>query len=206
MCSISAKNRLLERRHTSKMQLFPTSGALLRPCNRPLEPIDPFGEWVIHILVVCDRFTKLTRALKLKEGTALAVISAFIDSWAASFGIPETVLTDKSSQLASLFIQGVLGMLWEETNYTTPHHAQTIGQVERKNSTVVRQLRCYVAEHQREWDRYLSLLKTAYNTQVHSSSGEIPFAFVSPRRLILMGVKRIPRLGMVLRRRPLPAL
>jgi len=66
--------------------------------------------------------------------------------------------------------------------------------VERYNRTLVRQLRFYIAEHQKEWDSQLSLLTTAYNTQVHTSTGETPFAFVSPRRLRLSGMERIPRL------------
>jgi len=66
--------------------------------------------------------------------------------------------------------------------------------VERYNRILVRQLRCYVAEHQAEWDSHLSLLTTAYNTQVHFSTGEIPFAFVSPRRLQLIGIEKMPRL------------
>jgi len=40
----------------------------------------------------------------------------------------------------------------------------------------------------------VALLTTAYNTQVHASTGEIPFAFVSPRRLQLIGMERMPRL------------
>ena len=58
----------------------------------------------------------------------------------------------------------------------------------------MRQLRCYVAEHQTKWDSHLSLLTTAYNTQVHASTGEFPFAFVCPRRLQLIGMERMPRL------------
>jgi len=53
-------------------------------------------------------------------------------------------------------------------------------------------IRCYLAEHQKQWDSHLSLLTTAYNTQVHASTGEIPFAFVSPRRLQLIGMERMP--------------
>ena len=76
--------------------------------------------------------------------------------------------------------------------------------MERYNRTLVRQLRCYVAEHQAEWDSHLSLLSTAYNTQVHSSTGEIPFAFVSPRRLQLTGIERMPMLRQA-EERPLDA-
>jgi len=51
-----------------------------------------------------------------------------------------------------------------------------------------------VAEHQADWDSDLSLLTTAYNMQVHYSTGDVPFAFVSPRRLKLIGIERILRL------------
>jgi len=80
------------------------------------------------------------------------------------------------------------------SNYTSPYHRQTDGQVERFNRTLVRHLRCYIAEHLKEWDSQLSLLTTAYNTQMHASTGEIPFAFASPRRLHLTGMERMPRL------------
>jgi len=41
---------------------------------------------------------------------------------------------------------------------------------------------------------FLEVSNTAYNTQVRASTGEIPFAFVSPRRLQLIGIERMPRL------------
>jgi len=80
------------------------------------------------------------------------------------------------------------------SNYASPYHPQTNGQVERYNRTLDHQLRCYIAEHRSDWDSYLSLLNTAYNTQVHASTGEVPFAFVSPRGLQLIGIERMRRL------------
>jgi len=66
--------------------------------------------------------------------------------------------------------------------------------VEQYNRTLVRQLRCYIAENHKEWDSHLSLLTTAYDTQVHASTGQISFAFESPRRLQLISMERMPRL------------
>jgi len=40
----------------------------------------------------------------------------------------------------------------------------------------------------------LSLLTTEYNTHVRASTGELSFASVSPRRLLLIGMERMPRL------------
>lgn len=82
-------------------------------------------------------------------------------------------------------------MLGVETNYATPYHPQTNGQVERFNKTLVRQLRHYVHDHVVTWARYASLLVTAYNSQVHSSTGEAPFAFVCPRRLKPVAIERL---------------
>jgi len=69
------------------------------------------------------------------------------------------------------------------SNYISSYLQQTNGQVERYNYNLLRQLLSYVAEHQTYWDSHLAFLTTAYSTQVHASTGVIPFAFVNPRRL-----------------------
>jgi len=189
-----AKNRLSERNHTTVMKLFTADKPFSGLAMDVLGPLPTSKGGHKHVPVICDRFTELTRAVPLREGTALTKESAFMDTWVAAFGIPDTVLTDDGPQFASVYYQGILGLLGIASNYTSSYHSQTNGQVERYNRTLVRQLRCHVAEHQAEWDSHLSLLKTAYNTQVHSSTGETPFAFVSPRRLQLIGTERMPRL------------
>ena len=193
-CPACAKNRLSERKHTTVMKLFAADEPFSGLAMDLLGPLPTSKGGHKHVPVICDRFTELTRAVPLREGTALTKESAFMDTWVAAFGIPDTVLTDDGPQFASVYYQGILGLLGIASNYTSSYHSQTNGQVERYNRTLVRQLRCHVAEHQAEWDSHLSLLKTAYNTQVHSSTGETPFAFVSPRRLQLIGIERVPRL------------
>jgi len=103
----------------------------------------------VHALVICDRFTKLTRVIPLRDATALTVPSAFIDTWVAAYGIPDSVFTDNGPQFVSVYYEGILSLLGVASNYTSTYHPQTNGQVERYNSTLVRQLRCYIAEHQK---------------------------------------------------------
>jgi len=81
-------------------------------------------------------------------------------------------------------------MLGVSTNYATPYHPQTNGQVERFNKTLVQQLWHFVSEHVVTWARYVSLLVTAYNSRVHSSTGEAPFSFVCPRKLSPVAIER----------------
>jgi len=47
-----------------------------------------------HVLVICGQSTKLTRAIPLRDATALTASSAFSDTWVAAYGIPDSVLTD----------------------------------------------------------------------------------------------------------------
>jgi len=169
-CPACAKNRLSERRHTSTMKLFPALEPFSGLAMDLLGPLTTSRGDHKHVLVICDRFTKLTRAIPLRDATALTVSSALIDTWVAAYGIPDSVLTDNGPQFASVYYQGILGFLGIASNYTSPYHPQTNGQVERYNRTLVRHLRCYIAEHQKEWDSHLSLLTTAYNTQVHAST------------------------------------
>jgi len=176
------------------MKLFPSLEPFSGLAMDLLGPLTTSRGGHKHVLVICDRFTKLTRAISLRDATALTVSSAFIDTCVAAYGIPDSVLTDNGPQFASVHYQGILGLLGIASNYTSPYHPQTNGQVERYNRTLLRQLRCYIAEHQKEWDSHLSFLTTGYNTQVHAITGEIPFAFVSPRRLQLNDMERMPRL------------
>ena len=193
-CPACTKSRLSERRHTSTMKLF----AALEPFSGlsmdVLGPLTTSRGGHKHVLVICDRITKLTRAIPLRDATAPTVASEFIDTWVASYSIPDSVLRDSRAQFAAVYYQGVLGLVGVVSNYTSLHHPQTNGLVERLNRTLVRQLRCYFAQHQTDCDSHLSLLTTAYHTQVHASTGEIPFTFMSPRRFQLIGMERMPRL------------
>jgi len=138
-----------------------------------------------------DRLSKVTRVVPLRDVTALVVLSALIDVWIASYGIPDSTLSDNGPQFASVLYQGVLQMLGVSTSHATPYHPQTNGQVERFNKTLVPQLRHYVREHVVTWARYVSLLVTAYNSLAHSSKGEALFSFVCPRKPSPVAIERL---------------
>jgi len=192
-CPTCAKNRLMGTQSTAApMQLFPATEQSAALAIDLLGPLPRTFEGYEYILVICDRFTKVTRADPLKVISALDVLRAFLDTWVASYGIPDSVSSDNGPQFAAGLRPGVLKALGVDTNYATPYHPQTNGQVERFNKTLVKQLRHYVSDHVVTCSWYLSLVVTAYNSQVHGSTGQVPFAYVSSRRLTPVAIERLP--------------
>jgi len=59
-----------------------------------LGPLPRIPEGYEYILVICDRFTNVTRAVPLRDITALDVLSAFPGTWVASYGLPDSVLSE----------------------------------------------------------------------------------------------------------------
>jgi len=92
-CATCAKNRLMEIRISSGMRLFPATEPFEAVAIDLLGPLPRTPEGYEYLLVMCDRFLKLTRVVPLRDVTALDVLSAFIDVWIASHGIPDTTLS-----------------------------------------------------------------------------------------------------------------
>ncbi len=54
-----------------------------------------------HIFTIIDRTSKWMEALPLSETSAAACTRALIFSWMTSFGVPETITSDRGSQFSS---------------------------------------------------------------------------------------------------------
>ena len=113
------------------------------------------------------------------------------------YGPPDTVLTDKGPQFASLFFQGVCNFMGIRNLYTYTYHLQTNGQVQRFNKTLVDMSMRYIEDHQDSWDELVSVLALAYNSRPHRTTGVAPTDLVTPRRLSNFSLERMPE-GMTL--------
>ena len=130
-CPTCAKTRLMGTQSTARMRLFPATEPLAALAIDLLGPLPRTSEGFEYILVICDRFTKFTRAVPLKDISTLDVLSAFLDTWVASYGIPDSVQSDNGQPFAAVLWQGVLMALGIDTNYATPYHFQNNGKVEQ---------------------------------------------------------------------------
>ncbi len=180
-CPSCAKNRLKLRRNTSKLSLFPPKG--------PLESvsIDIFGE--LHrtargnqyLLMVTDRFSKLTKSIPLKGVSAAEVATAFVNEWVFNFGPPTSLLADNGKCFTSRFFQSICKILNIRNQFTTTYHPQANGQVERFNRTLKSSIKAYLEDHPNDWDLFTGALTFAYNCQPHSATAIAPFELVLSR-------------------------
>ena len=55
----------------------------------------------VFLLVITDRFTKLTRVMPLRNITAYNVAVAFNENWIFAYGPPEAVISDNGKKFAN---------------------------------------------------------------------------------------------------------
>ncbi len=191
-CIDCARNRIKERSKTSFLKLFPAAAPLEFVCMDLLGPLPRTARHNRFLLVLTDRFSKLTRTVPLTNTSTPTVAKAFCEHWVFAYGAPVYLLTDNGSQFASKFFLDVCSILGVKQLFTTTYHPQTNGQAERFNRTLLQALRNYIAEHQRNWDQFSSAITFGYNCQVHRSTGIPPFELVVSRPPVSLSLENIP--------------
>jgi len=91
-CTTCAQIRLSLRRHTSPLTLFPATEPLTDLSVDTFGPIPATKAGNRFILVITDRFTKVTKCVALRRITVISVASAIIDAWVACYGPPDRIL------------------------------------------------------------------------------------------------------------------
>ena len=128
------------------------------------------------ILVIVDRLTKMVHYEPVKvtidtPGLAEVIIDVVI--W--HHGLPNSIVTDRSSLFTSKFWSSLYYFLGVKRRLSTAFHPQTDGQTERQNSTMEAYLRAFVNFEQNDWARLLPMAEFAYNNAKNASTGHTPF-------------------------------
>jgi transposase InsO family protein len=189
-CTVCAKNRISERKRTRFLKLFPASEPLQYVAVDILGPLPETENGNRFLLVMTDRFSKLTRTVPLRSISAFTVTRAFCEKWVFVYGAPQYVLTDKCTQFTAKFVLAFFRELGIGKVFTTAEHPQTNGQMERFNRTIVNSLfnrtivnsfLGYESQYQNNWDEFPSAITFGYNCRIHSSLGLAPFELVLSR-------------------------
>jgi len=145
------------------------------------------------ILVVCDRFSKMSHFLVTTEKTtAEGLARLFRDNVWKLHGLPEIVISDRGLQFAAELTKELNKMLGMETKLSMAYHPQTDSQTERTNQELEQYLRMYVNHRQNNWSEWLAMAEFAFNNKVHTATKMLPFK---------VNYGREPRMGFDIRKK-----
>jgi len=128
------------------------------------------------LLVFVNRFTKMTHLVPCNKTTdAPEFAHLFVDHIIGLHGLPESIVSDRSSIFTSHFWTTLSKLLKVKGRLSTAFHPQTDGQTERMNQTIEQYLWIYCNYQQDNWYTLLSLAEFAYNNAYQSTIKCSPF-------------------------------
>ena len=98
-CNSCAKNRVRLMKQANPMKLFPATRPLETVAIDILGPLPKSKSGHRFILVITDRFTKLTQVIPLKRIKAYDVAVALVDEWIFKYDPPKVLVLDQTTAL-----------------------------------------------------------------------------------------------------------
>ena len=139
-----------------------------------LGPLPTSDDGMKYILLVQDQFTKWIECYAIPDQTAATVAHKIVYEFISRFGSPLTIHSDQGRNYESQLFHQVCNLLEVKKVHCTPFHPQANGGVEAFNKTLLDMISMYVDKQQRNWDKYLPLLTSAYRSCEHASTGYSP--------------------------------
>ncbi|MCO5569514.1 hypothetical protein L7F22_023227 [Adiantum nelumboides] len=136
------------------------------------------------IWMIVDRFSKQAHFIHVQKTIkAPHMAQLFISQIFKCYGMPTSIVSDRDPRMTCNFWKGFFQNLGTKLNFSFAYHPQTDGQSEIANSIVLDLLKAYVMEVDQgnQWEKYLPLVKYAYNNTVHTSTGKTPFEVIEGR-------------------------
>jgi len=127
-----------------------------------------------YVIVFQDYLTKWPLVYPLPDQRAVTIARVLVEEVIPFFGVPESLLSDRGTNLLSHLMQELCTMLGITKLNTTAYHPQCDGMVERFNRTLKSMLRKHASRFGNQWDNYLSMVLWAYRNTPHDSTGEKP--------------------------------
>ena len=138
-----------------------------------------------HIIVFTDRLTKYCELFAVERVDEITVADLIINEIVPRHGCPRMILSDGAQAFNSKLLEKLYVLLNTRKITITPYNPQHNGQVERFNHTLVQMLTMYVKKDQKDWDRHIGLIKGAYHSCPHATTGYSPNYMIYGRELPL---------------------
>ncbi|EGT58792.1 hypothetical protein CAEBREN_30988 [Caenorhabditis brenneri] len=133
-----------------------------------------------YLNIVCW-FSKFVISVAIPDATTETVSRAFVEQCILKYGTPAEIITDNARNFTSGDFKDIGEQMGFKHHFSIPHHSRGNGATERTFRTFHNMVSKYVNKTHTDWDSVLPCVTSAYNTAVHSTTGESPFFLVYGR-------------------------
>lgn len=127
-----------------------------------------------YVVVFQDFLTKWPMVFAIPDQKAVRLARLLVEEVVPFFGVPESLLSDRGTNLLSHLMGDVCHLFGTKKINTTSYHPACDGLVERFNRTLKAALRKHASVFGDQWDEFLPGVLWAYRNIPHDSTGEKP--------------------------------
>ena len=159
-------------------------GELLHVDFTSIEETVPLREEPViqNVLVLQDHFSKYIVAYVVKDQTAHTAAETLRNGYFRLFGAPAYLISDQGKAFMGHIITHLCDLYGVQKLRTLPYHAQTNGQVERMNQTIICMIGKLEEDKKACWSEHLPELLLAYNATCSAVTGYSPYYLLFGRR------------------------
>ena len=159
-------------------------GELLHVDFTSIEETVPLKEDPVirNMLVLQDHFSKYVVAYVVKDQTARTAAETLRIGYFRLFGAPAYLVSDQGKAFTGHIITHLCELYGVQKLRTSPYHAQTNGQVERMNQTIIRMISKLEEDRKACWSEHLPELLMAYNATRSAVTSYSPYYLLFGRR------------------------
>ena len=137
---------------------------------------------ICNVLVLQDHFSKYVVAYVVKDQTARTAAETLRIGYFRLFGAPAYLVSDQGKAFTGHIITHLCELYGVQMLRTSPYHAQTNGQVEHMNQTIIRMIGKLEEDRKACWSEHLPELLMAYNATRSAVTGYSPYYLLFGRR------------------------
>ncbi|KAA3461200.1 reverse transcriptase [Gossypium australe] len=135
------------------------------------------------VWVVVNRVTKSAHFIPIRTDYSLDKLAElYIAEIVRLHRVPISIISDRDPRFTSRFWKKLQKALGTKLNFSTAFHPQTNSQSKKMIQVLEDMLRCCVLEFEGSWEKYLPLVKFAYNNSSQSSIKMAPYEALYGRK------------------------
>ena len=159
-------------------------GELLHVDFTSIEETVPLREEPVikNVMVMQDHFSKYVVAYVVKDQTARTAAETLRNGYFGLFGTLAYLVSDQGKAFTSHLISNLCELYGVQKLRTLPYHAQTNGQVERRNQTIIRMIGKLDEDKKAKWSEHLPEIMLAYNGTRSAVTGFSPYFLIFGRK------------------------